>query len=228
MQPGPTLSSASPTHRSASAGVASFNTLLNKYSDRPRYRVGALHTDNAGEFLSAEFTEFLDHESISQTTCPPHVHQLNGVAERAIRSIMEVVRASLLSGNAPVSFWPEAVEHAIDILNRTTGPPNDSVSSYERVTGEKPKIMAILPFGCRVYALKPANQTQKTSPEAKAWAGINLGRSTRSPGAYKVWLPNKGSLVISSEVYFDEMEMPWRPKGDQRCDIGALSAPPAN
>jgi hypothetical protein len=206
--------------------VASFNALLNKHSTRPRSCVGALHTDNAGEFLSRDFTEFLCQESIAQTTCPPHVHQLNGVAERAIRSIMEVVRASLLSGNVPVSFWPEALEHAVDILNRTTGPPDDSVSSYERVTGEKPKVMGILPLGCRVYALKPESQTQKTVPEARAWAGVNLGRSSRSPGAYKVWLPNQGKLVITSEVFFDEMQMPWRAKGDQRCDIGALTAPP--
>eukprot|EP00965_Chrysotila_dentata_P019781 656204-Pleurochrysis_carterae.AAC.1 len=27
---------------------------------------------------------------IHSTTCPPHVHELNGVAERAIRSIMEL------------------------------------------------------------------------------------------------------------------------------------------
>ena len=50
--------------------------------------VGQLHMDNAGEFLSGEFNEFLDSELITRTTCPPHVHQLNGVAERAIRSVI--------------------------------------------------------------------------------------------------------------------------------------------
>ena len=45
--------------------------------------------DNAGEFLSREFKKMLTDKGIHQTTCPPHVHQLNGVAERAIRSLME-------------------------------------------------------------------------------------------------------------------------------------------
>ena len=77
--------------------VASLNSALSKGSDSPRRAVGSLHTDNAGEFLSREFKDFLDEELITQTTCPPHIHSLNGVAERAIRSIVENARA-LLTG----------------------------------------------------------------------------------------------------------------------------------
>ena len=35
---------------------------------------------------------FVLGELLTQTTCPPHVHSLNGVAERAIRSIVENAR----------------------------------------------------------------------------------------------------------------------------------------
>eukprot|EP00965_Chrysotila_dentata_P051833 1720888-Pleurochrysis_carterae.AAC.1 len=43
---------------------------------------------------------------------------------------------------------------ATDILNRTTGPPPRlSISSYEALTGRKPRVMPILPFGCRAYAV---------------------------------------------------------------------------
>ena len=71
--------------------VAQFNAYASLGKPEPVRVVGALHTDNAGEFLSKEFEEFLDEELIDQSLCPPHVHQLNGVAERAIRSIMENV-----------------------------------------------------------------------------------------------------------------------------------------
>eukprot|EP00965_Chrysotila_dentata_P003950 128561-Pleurochrysis_carterae.AAC.1 len=70
--------------------MASFNALLNKRSDTKRQSIGTLHSDNVGEFLSTEFTEFLASSGVHGTTCPPHVHQLNGAAERAIRSIMEL------------------------------------------------------------------------------------------------------------------------------------------
>eukprot|EP00965_Chrysotila_dentata_P009896 322813-Pleurochrysis_carterae.AAC.1 len=86
---------------------------------------------------------------------PPHVHQLNGVADRAIRSIMELTRSSLVASGSPIAFWDYAVSHAVDILNRTSGPPNTNASSYELLTGEKPRIMSILPFGCSAYAVNP-------------------------------------------------------------------------
>eukprot|EP00965_Chrysotila_dentata_P038678 1284519-Pleurochrysis_carterae.AAC.1 len=40
--------------------------------------------------------------------------------------------------------------------------------------------------------------------EPRAWVGMNLGRSVRSPGAYNVWVPSSGRIVVSSDVYFDE------------------------
>ena len=64
--------------------VAKFNSYASLGKPEPVRVVGTLHTDNAGEFLSKEFGEFLNEELMDQTRCPPHVHQLNGVAERAI------------------------------------------------------------------------------------------------------------------------------------------------
>ena len=43
--------------------------------------VGNIKCDNAGEVLSREFRKMLTDKGIHQTTCPPHVHQLNGVAD---------------------------------------------------------------------------------------------------------------------------------------------------
>eukprot|EP00965_Chrysotila_dentata_P004358 141776-Pleurochrysis_carterae.AAC.1 len=88
--------------------MASFTALMNKRSAQPKHVIGTLHSDNAGEFLSKESSDFLATHGVHNTTCPPHVHQLNGVAERAIRSIMELTRASLTSSGAPIGFWDYA------------------------------------------------------------------------------------------------------------------------
>eukprot|EP00965_Chrysotila_dentata_P091321 3015222-Pleurochrysis_carterae.AAC.1 len=77
--------------------VASFAALANRGSNAPQRFVGTLHSDNAGEFLSTKFTDFLARTNIHASTCPPHVHELNGVAERAIRSIMELTRSTLVA-----------------------------------------------------------------------------------------------------------------------------------
>eukprot|EP00965_Chrysotila_dentata_P005360 176570-Pleurochrysis_carterae.AAC.1 len=100
---------------------------------------------------------------------------------------MELARANLVASNAPTSFWTYAVLHATEVLNRTTGPPPRlSISSYEALTGRKPRVMPILPFGCRAYAVKPRPSFSKTRMEPRAWMGMNLGRSLLSPGAYHI------------------------------------------
>ena len=142
--------------------VAKFKSVANQGRSEPTRIVGTLHTDNAGEFLSRQFEELLADETMEHTRCPAHVHQLNGVAERSIRSVLELVRANLEASKAPVGFWPYMVEHAVDCLNRTTGPPGTDKTAYEMLTGSKPKLMAILPFGCRAYAVKPRAAFTKT------------------------------------------------------------------
>eukprot|EP00965_Chrysotila_dentata_P096408 3186116-Pleurochrysis_carterae.AAC.3 len=67
---------------------------------------------------------------------------------------MKLTRASMLvAANAPTSFLDHAVMHATDVLNRTTGLPGAAASSYELPLGDKPRIMSIIPFGCRAYAV---------------------------------------------------------------------------
>eukprot|EP00965_Chrysotila_dentata_P240963 6204013-Pleurochrysis_carterae.AAC.3 len=56
---------------------------------------------------------------------------------------MDLTRAVMAASAAPHTFWDYAIMHAVDILNRTTGPPNSSQSSYELLTGDKPRIMSI-------------------------------------------------------------------------------------
>eukprot|EP00965_Chrysotila_dentata_P038142 1267598-Pleurochrysis_carterae.AAC.1 len=110
---------------------------------------------------------------------------------------MELVRSNLVASGAPTSFWTYAVAHSIDILNRTTGPPHSTISSYECLTNVKPRVMPILPFGCRAYAVKPRIAHSKTRIEPRALT---------TPGAYNVYVPSAPRVVFTSEVYFDEIK----------------------
>ena len=175
--------------------VADLNSHLNRGRSEPIKIVGSLHTDNAGEFLSREFKEFMDSSAIRQTTCPPYVHSLNGVAERAIRSIMENTRAHLVASHCPLGFWPHAVEHAVDVLNRTTGPTGYRQSSHELLEGVKPRVLSILPFGCRAVAVKPRVAYSKTNIESHGVEGINLGRASSVTNGYRVWVPSQGDCL---------------------------------
>ena len=157
--------------------IASINALGSTGSSTPIRVLGALHTDNAGEFLSRSFTELLDDAMVAHTTCPPHVHQLNGVAERAIGSIMSLARSYLTASALSATFWPFAVRMAVDVLNRTTGPQAGASagatvpSSFEMLTGKKPRVLSIMPLGCRAFAVKPAPNVRKTTIDPRAWVG---------------------------------------------------------
>ena len=205
--------------------VAGLNRLVTGEAASATRIVGTLHTDNAGEFLSHEFSEFLDSQLIAHTTCPPHIHELNGVAERAIRALVENMRSNINMSKMPVSFWNYVAEHSVDVLNRTTGPPGSNLSSYETLTGKKPRILPIMPFGCRCFAVKPRVAYSKTRIEDHGWAGMHLGKVPTIPGAYYVWLPGVDKVVHASEVYFDETYFPWRPAEDRR--LGTPIAVPA-
>ena len=211
--------------------IASLNAHASSRSASPVRVVGSLHTDNAGEFLSHQFTELLDNELVSQTTCPPHVHALNGVAERTILSVMSLARSYLTSSNVASCHWPDAIEMAVDVLNRTSGPTvagSSGPTSYELLTGERPRVLGILPFGCRAFAVKPRSHYSKTTIDPRAWVGVNLGRSIATPGAYKIYVPSTGRVVLTSDAYFMEGFYPSRPRGQQHDDVTAVPtlAPP--
>eukprot|EP00965_Chrysotila_dentata_P011756 385683-Pleurochrysis_carterae.AAC.1 len=82
---------------------------------------------------------------------------------------MELARSNIAAAAAPTSFWDYAVEHAVDVLNRTSGPPGPRpTSSYEALTGIKPAIMTVMPFGCRAYTVRPRVAISKTRLEPRA------------------------------------------------------------
>eukprot|EP00965_Chrysotila_dentata_P071058 2348120-Pleurochrysis_carterae.AAC.1 len=68
---------------------------------------------------------------------------------------MELARSNLIAASAPIGFWDHAVQHAVDVLNRTSTPPGGTQTSLEIITGIKPSIMGIMPFGCKAFAVKP-------------------------------------------------------------------------
>ena len=148
---------------------------------------------------------------------PAHVHQLNGVAERPIRSIMEQVRVNLVASNLSIFFWAFAAQHSVDVLNRPhhwparqhprhlRGDARQAAQGHEHPALRLPR--------ARRQAQKEF--VRKGSIDEHAWVGANLGRSSSSPGAYSVWVPSTGHVHTSSDIYFTERLFPHRASNDQ-------------
>jgi len=81
--------------------------------------IKCLRTDRGGEYNSNEFKEFCREHGIKRQLTTAFTPQQNGVAERKNRTIMNMVRASLLEKEVPRTFWPDAVQWVNHILNRS-------------------------------------------------------------------------------------------------------------
>ncbi|KAL3897825.1 MAG: hypothetical protein SGPRY_012967, partial [Prymnesium sp.] len=60
-----------------------------------------------------------------------------------------LARSYLTGASIDTSFWTFAMEMAVDVLNRTSGPTaikETGPSSYELLLGVRPRILGIYPF----------------------------------------------------------------------------------
>eukprot|EP00965_Chrysotila_dentata_P000151 4882-Pleurochrysis_carterae.AAC.1 len=143
---------------------------------------------------------------------------------------MELTRSSLVASGPPIAFWGYAVTHAVNIPNCTSKTSNTNASPFKLLTGEKPRVISILPFWCQAYAIKPRFEYFKTRMDSRTWVGVNLGRSVRSPSVYHIWIPSANRIVVASDANFNECLYPRRPAAStpltQHVDADA-NQPPA-
>ena len=67
-------------------------------------KVGTLPFDRGGEYMSKEFDAYLAEFGIKHQCAVPYTPQQNGVAERKIRSLMEMARCMVKSQALPHAF----------------------------------------------------------------------------------------------------------------------------
>ncbi|KAL0411234.1 UNVERIFIED_CONTAM: Transposon Ty2-GR1 Gag-Pol polyprotein [Sesamum latifolium] len=80
-------------------------------------KIKALRSDRGGEYLSGEFIDYLKENGILSQWTPPGMPQLNGVAERRKRTLLDMVRSMMSFTELPPSFWGYALEMAVKLLN---------------------------------------------------------------------------------------------------------------
>ncbi|XP_073152109.1 uncharacterized protein [Henckelia pumila] len=115
-----------------------------------------LRTDRGGEFLSKEFSNYCSQEGIQRQLTARYTPQQNGVAERKNRTIVEMARSMLKAKGLPYTFWAEAVNAAVYILNKSPTKANPNKTPYEDWHKRKPEIRHFRVFGCLAYSLIPS------------------------------------------------------------------------
>ena len=106
--------------KSKSDSFACFKLFRAMFEKTGSYKILALRTDNGGEYMSTELSNYLSSSGIKHEPGPPHSPQLNGVAERTNRTINNLLWCGLVSTRLPNSFWANSLRHIMHTYNSVT------------------------------------------------------------------------------------------------------------
>ena len=120
-----------------------------------------LRSDNGLEYCNKEFSEEMKSLGIKHELTNVYSPQMNGIAERANRTLLELARASLKGANLPQKFWAEAVTTASYIKNRSLNSSIGNKIPEEVWTDRKPSVRHLRAYGCVGYAHIPKHKRKK-------------------------------------------------------------------
>lgn len=167
-------------------------------------KIGSLRSDNGGEYVSAEFENYLKSKGIHHELTVAYTPQQNGVAERMNRTLMESSRSMLSHAGLPNSYWAEAVATAAYIRNRiSTSAYKEQETPYERWYERKPSVHHMKVFGCMAYAHVPDEERRKLDKKAERFRFV--GYSTRCKG-YRLLNEATKKIIVKRDVNFNEKE----------------------
>jgi hypothetical protein len=98
-------------------------------------------------------------------------------------------------------FWCEAINTACHAINRLYLHKRLKKTSYELLTGNKPKVSYFRVFGCKCFILNKRPKTSKFV--AKVDEGILLGYGSNEH-AYRVFNKTSSRVEVAVDVIFDE------------------------
>ncbi|KAL0394967.1 UNVERIFIED_CONTAM: hypothetical protein Slati_4462900 [Sesamum latifolium] len=116
-------------------------------------KIKALRSDRGDEYLSGEFIDYLKDNGILSQWTLPGTPQLNGVAERRNRTLLDMVRSMMSFTKLSPSFWSYALETAAKLLNIA---PSKSVPQtlYEIWHGKPASYKYLRVWGSPTYVKK--------------------------------------------------------------------------
>ncbi|CAI7798430.1 unnamed protein product [Closterium sp. NIES-54] len=181
--------------------------------------VKAIRTDRGGEFLSKEFSLWLKNNGIRHSLTMPYSPAMNGIAERANRTITETARGLFIEAGLPEYFWPDAVRSACVAKNRAlTHVGADKWVPYVEWIGRKPKVDMLRVFGCMCMALVPKHLRHNKLGAKAIWA-VHLGMAQNSKG-WLLWDPFTKKFLVSKDCKFMENLMYKDWKAENEAKIG--------
>lgn len=124
---------------------SAFQDYKAKVETQTANRIATLRSDQGGEYLSHQFSDFLRVNGIQHQLTARYTPQQNWCAERYNRTVCESARAMIIEADVPKSFWAEAFATSVYVRNRLpTAAIRDHITPYERWYGKNPKSVTLV------------------------------------------------------------------------------------
>ncbi|GJX04449.1 putative RNA-directed DNA polymerase [Tanacetum coccineum] len=174
-----------------------FHALVERQTGK---KLKCIRTDNGGEYIGP-FDAYCREHGIQHQKTPPKTPQLNGLAERMNRTLVERVRCLLSHAGLPASFWGEALNTAVHVINLTPCVPLRFDVPDRVWSGKDVSYRHLRVFGCKASVHIPKDERSKLDVKNKPCVFLGYGQDELG---YRLYDPVQKKLVRSRDVEFDE------------------------
>lgn len=175
-----------------------FEKYVNRIENQSDSKIKEIRCDRGTEYLNRKFYSFAKNKGIWLRPSPAYTHELNGMAERYNRTIMDRARCLLNEGNLEKKFWPECIKTAAYLGNRVIANNKFKLTPYELFFGRKPNISNLKMYGSTAFVRIPeVNRESKLSP--KSMKGTLVGYDDMG---YRILVDQQ--IIVSRHVEFIE------------------------
>nr|GEV96582.1 zinc finger, CCHC-type [Tanacetum cinerariifolium] len=144
-------------------------------------------------------------KGIAQQLTTPYSPQQNRVVERRNRTVLSTTRSMMKSMKLPLTFWAEAVRHAIYILNRVPTRALEDKTPYEALYNRKSNLENLRIFGCTAYAKITTPHLKKLDDKSIPLIYLGVEEGSKPCRLYDLITKKKH---VSRDVKFMETK-PW-------------------
>jgi transposase InsO family protein len=125
-----------------------------------------LRSDGGGEFESLDMQRFYEENGIRHEPVPAYTPSMNGMAERLNRTLMEKVRCLLFTCGLSMRFWPEALDYAVYLYNRSPHRGLGFKTPLETFNGDSRELLLdkLFTFGSVCFYCVPTEHRSKLQP----------------------------------------------------------------
>lgn len=182
--------------------LSCFKKYLNEMQAKTEWKVCKFRSDNGTEFVGQDFKDFLIHRGIHYETSPAYRPQLNGIAEREMRTHQELGLSMIHSSDLPQFLWAEAINTACYLMNRVPNRKSTTTTPFEMWFGRKPSVSHLRIFGTTAFIPVPGVKRKKLDKRGERVVFVGYGESDK---LFRIYSPERRVVEIVNDIRFDEI-----------------------